>query len=260
MDAKQLINNYFIWLKNNTEVVTDKTTGWHMVTTPFTGLFNDLIEIFFKIDGENILLSDDGYTLRNLKEIGIDIDRSKTRKKILSHILTNFGIIRNGDELIKEATIATFPQKKHSFLEALIEINDLFMLTRHNVSTIFKEDVEEYLNSLSLVYTRNFKFTGKSGIDFNFDFLIAHKTKEIVIRAINFLNKTTLTSFLYAWLDIKEVRRQVAKKEIMSVAVINDEKYKPKPEYIDAIRHEQANYILWSKRDSDEAISLLKAA
>lgn len=260
MDTKELVNEYYRWLKNNTELHSDSSTGWHVITTPFVGLFNDFIEIYLNIKGEKILLSDDGETLRNLEEIGVNINRSRNRQRIFEYILTNFGINRYDDELVVETTIKDFPQRKHSFLEALIKINDLFTLTRQNVASIFRDDVEEYLSGLDLVFTKDFKFTGKSGIDFNFDFLIAHKTKEIVIRAINTLNKTTLTTFLYAWLDIRELREKLSKKEVMSIAVINDEKRKPKPEYIEAIKYEHANYILWSERNHDKSIALLKAA
>ena len=110
------------------------------------------------------------------------------------------------------------------------------------------------------MYTRDFKFTGQSGIDFNFDFLIAHRTKEIVIRAINFFNKTNLTTFLYAWLDIRELRKKISRKEIASLAIINDEKYMPKRDYLDAIRHDEAEYILWSERKEERARKLLTAA
>lgn len=71
------IAEYYSWLKDNTAIKEDKGTGWFSVSTPFVGLFNDNIEIFIKkVSESEIILSDDGETIGNLKMSGVDISRS----------------------------------------------------------------------------------------------------------------------------------------------------------------------------------------
>lgn len=260
MDIKQLITQYYGWLQDNTEVMGGAGSDWFVISTPFIGMFNDTIEIYVKIEKNKIILSDDGHTISNLNDSGSGFSRSKSRKDIFTNILLNFGIKQIGEELRLECSANDFPQKKHSFLEALIAINDMFMLSRNNVSSIFKDDVEEYLNGIGLIYTKDFKFTGVSGIDFTFDFLIAERKKEKIVRAINQLNKTTLTTFLYAWDDIHEIREKVSKKEISAFAIINDEEWPVRPDFIEAIKIKNADYILWSERNFEESINKLKEA
>jgi len=260
MNPDYLLSSYYRWLKNNTAVDHDEDTGWSIISTPFTGMFNDMIEIYIKIDGENILLSDDGIILSNLETIGVNISKSPSRNKIFESILINYGIKFSNSELICECTIKEFPHKKHLFLEALIGINDMFMLSKENVTSVFKDDVEEYLIESGIIYTKDFKFAGISGIDFNFDFLIAGRKTEKVLRAINYLNKTTLTTFLYAWDDIISTRKQVSKKDVSAIAIVNNEKRSVKPEYLEALKIKKADYILWTERKSDENIDKLKEA
>jgi len=259
MDISSLLKSYYLWLKENTEIYSDDHTEWSVVSTPFTGLFNDNIEIFVKVNGSKIIISDDSETINNLNEYGVSFSHSKQRREILQNILTNYGVKKIGDELTCECAVNEFPQKKHLFLEALTTVNDMFMLSKHNVASVFKEDVENYLTELNLIFTKDFKFTGASGIDFNFDFLIAHRKKEIILRAINSLDKTTLTTFLYAWDDVAELRARKSKKAIKSVAVVNNENKLIKQEYLDAIQFKGSDYILWSDRESDESRSKLAA-
>ncbi|MDY6856664.1 MAG: DUF1829 domain-containing protein [Thermodesulfobacteriota bacterium] len=261
MNTEKLLESYYKWLKDNTVIEHNYNTKWSLISTPFVGIFNDMLEIYIKVDGDTVLFSDDGITLNNLETIGVNILKSRQRRQIFDGILFNFGLKLTGRELQTNCTISDFPKRKHLFLEALIEINDMFMLSKENVASVFKDDVEEYLNELGIIYTKDFKFTGVSGIDFNFDFLIAGRHVEMVLRAINYLNKTTLTTFLYAWDDIITTRKNVSKKDVSAIAIVNDdEKRIIKPEYLDALKIKRADYILWSERNSNENIEKLRAA
>jgi len=123
------------------EIETDESTGWTIISTPFTGIFNDLIEIYIRVEGSNILMSDDGETINNLESIGINFSKSQNRRRILETILLNYGVILDKGELKTECIISDFPKRKHLFLEALIGVNDMFMLSEHNVASVFKDDV-----------------------------------------------------------------------------------------------------------------------
>ena len=86
IDINKLIDDYYHWLKSRTDLFTNPDTGWTQISTPFSGLFNDPVEIYAKSINGKILLSDDGLTFRNLDLLGASVTRSQRRKEILNKI------------------------------------------------------------------------------------------------------------------------------------------------------------------------------
>ena len=150
-----------------------------------------------------------------------------------------------------EADFENFSQSKHNLLSAIIEINDLYVLSKNNVSSIFKEDVRTYLDNQDIIYTPDFISKGVTGLEFNFDFQIAKKNSEIVIKSFNTINKSNLSTFLFAWDDIKPVREKTTKKEVKAIAIINNVDKEIKNEFLEALKSKNADYILWSEREEE---------
>jgi hypothetical protein len=243
------INEYYNWLKEKTFVTKDAKTGWSAITTPFQGLFNDSIEIYAKLDNGRILLSDDGLTLTNLELAGSSITRSPKRKEWMEMILLNYGISLINNELQSTGNEKDFPQKKHNLICAISEISDMAMLAKHTVSSLFREDVKAYLDEQNVIYTPQFIAKGSTGIEFNFDFQIAGRQREIVIKSFNSLNKINVPNFLFGWDDIKPAREKISGKELMGLAIVNNVEKETKQEYLDALESKGAKIILWDKRN-----------
>lgn len=251
------VDNYYNWLREKTYIQKGESTDWFLINTPFVGAFNDTIEIYAQKNGSQLILSDNGETMANLELQGLQIQGSKRRKNILDTILLNYGIRNYNDELTIESNLESFSQAKHNFLSAIIEINDLYVLSKHNVASIFKEDVRNYLESKDIIFTPDFISKGTTGLEFNFDFQIAKKQSEIVIKSFNTINKSNLPTFLFAWDDIKPVREKTTKKEVKAIAIINDIEKKVKTEFLDALKAKNANYILWSERETEKNLELV---
>lgn len=253
------VDNYYNWLREKTFIQKDLTTDWFLINTPFIGAFNDTIEIYAQKNGSQLKLSDNGETISNLEIQGLQIQGSKRRKSLLDSILINYGVKIDNDELVIETNIDKFSQSKHNFISAIIEINDLYVLSNHNVASIFKEDVRNYLDSQNIIFTPDFISKGSTGLEFNFDFQIAQREKEIVIKSFNTINKSNLPTFLFSWDDIKPVREKITKKNVTAIAIINDIDKEVKTEFLDALKSKNANFILWSEKDSVENKKLLVA-
>jgi hypothetical protein len=247
-----LLDNYYKWLQSQTFVSQDKRTNWISISTPFIGLFNDNIEFFVKKKDNEIIFSDDGETLYNLGLIGVNFKKGE-RKNIFERILLNYGINIKNDELFIKTSVEKFPQKKHNFLSAMMELHDTHVLSNHKVKQIFKEDVRNFLDKEDIIYTPDFISKGETGLEFIFDFQIAHRKQEIVLKSFNGMNKQNLPSFLFAWKDIKAIREKISKKEVKAIAFINDKKI-IKKEYVEALNSKNADYILWSKRHEQKNI------
>lgn len=255
------IDQYYRWLKERTVSKSDNTTGWSVVTTPFLGMFNDPIEIYMKMGEHGVIhLSDDGTTLLNLELAGVSISRSSKRKEWVDYILTNYGIQQQGNELIAYATEKDFAQKKHNLICAISEITDMEVLAKNTVAALFKEDVKHFLEEQEIVYTPQFITKGSSGLEFTFDFQIAGRSKEMVIKSFNTLNKINVPNFLFTWNDIKEAREKVSGKELLGLAFINDDEKEIREEFINALEIKGAKCILWSKRNTPESREKLRAS
>jgi hypothetical protein len=258
--ANTLINDYYIWLKNKTVIIPDDKTEWVAIQTPFIGLFNDVIEMYARKKDSKIILSDNGETFHNLDLVGSTLTRTGERRNIAERILLNYGIQLKNNELITETAEHNFSQKKHNFLSAIMELNDLYVLSTSNVSSIFKEDVRTYLDEKNIIYTPDFISKGSTGLEFMFDFQIAGKNSELVLKSFNTINKQTLSSFLFSWDDIKPVREKISKKNVTAIAVINDEEKPIKGEFLEALHAKNANFIIWSERHDESNIRKLLAA
>lgn len=252
------MDDYYSFLKEKTLISTSNSSDWVEISTPFVGLFNDTVDIYAKKEGNRIILSDDGNTLRDLELSGLEISRSPKRKEILDRILINYGVRINNEELITEATERDFPQKKLNLISAISETADMYYLARHTVASVFREDVKSYLDEQELIYTPYFISKGSTGLEFTFDFQIAYRNTEIVIKSFNSVNKMNLPHFLFTWDDIKKVREQQTQKDIIGLAVINDIDREVSDEYLSALDNKGAQYILWSQRHSPENINKIK--
>ena len=72
----------------------------------------------------------------------------------------------------------------------------------------YPEDVVAWLDLSDIRLTPNVQFTGKSGNDHRFDFVIpkSRAQPERVLRAINRPCRDTAQSMAFSWIDTREVR------------------------------------------------------
>jgi hypothetical protein len=254
------INEYYNWLRDKTYISKDEQTGWHSITTPFLGLFNDNIEIYVKLDNGKILLSDDGQTLSNLTLVGTSFMHSSKRKEWLDMILLNYDVILHNNELQTAGNEKDFNQKKHNLICAILEVSDTAMMTKLTVSSLFKEDVKFFFDEQNIIYTPQFLAKGSTGIEFSFDFQIAGKQNELVIKSFNSLTKTNVPTFLFGLEDVKDSREKISGKHLKGLAMINDSEKELKQEYINAFETKGIETVMWSQRHQPEMLDKLNVA
>ena len=86
-----------------------------------------------------------------------------------------------------EASRETFAHKKHNLVQAMLAVNDLFYVASATVANLFWEDVSDWLTLRDVRFTPRVKFTGKSGYDHLFDFVVpaSRRAPERIVQAIN---------------------------------------------------------------------------
>ncbi|PIU61353.1 MAG: hypothetical protein COS84_11410 [Armatimonadetes bacterium CG07_land_8_20_14_0_80_40_9] len=243
-DCQDLVNAYIEWLRQKISV--ENINGVCEITTPFLDRHNDHLQIYVKKSDSGLILTDDGYTITDLQLSGCEFTTEK-RRQMLHSILSGFGVRLVGDELIVEARQDNFPQKKHDLLQAILAVNDLFVMAAPMVASIFREDVERYLRMHQIRFTPSVKFTGKSGLDHSFDFVIpASQTKpERVLRAISSPNRQNISLLIFSWTEIAEVRAS----DSTACGVLNDTDQVINLDLISALKQYGIKVLPWTKRD-----------
>lgn len=215
-NISKLIDDYFCWLKDKT-VLRKASGNWTEITTPHLDRHNDQLQIYVRQQGNNYVITDDGYIINDLINSGCPLDSPK-REALLKITLAGFGVqLINNHELEVQATQENFALKKHSILQAMLAVNDLFYLASPFVQSLFYEDVLSWLDTNDIRYTPNCKFTGKSGYDHMFDFVIpkSRRQPERILQAVNNPNKDAVKAIMFKWLDTKETRPENAKLYVM---------------------------------------------
>jgi len=169
-EIRALLDQYSAWLRDKTNL--REVNDWVEITTPCLDRHNDYLQIYARPENGSFLLTDDGHTIRDLELSGCNLGTSK-RQELLNMTLNGFGVHRNrnSDALEVKASSDSFPLRKHSLMQAMLAVNDLFYLAEPIVKSLFYEDVVAWLDAAQIRYTPEVKFTGRSGYDHLFNFV-----------------------------------------------------------------------------------------
>ena len=242
-DIKHLLDSYYSWLRDKT--VWKQINQWAEITTPYLDRNNDYIQIYLKKHGDGFLLTDDGATVNGLAQEGCALDSPK-RQSLLKMALNGFGVSLNGSELQVTANQDNFALRKHSLVQAMLAVNDMFYLAEPHVASLFFEDVRTWLDSSNIRYSEHISFIGKSGFARKFDFLITKSATapERIIKTINNPVRNSADAIIMDWLDTREQRAENSK----AYAFVNDNDRTVSSSVTDALKSYDIKPVLWSAR------------
>lgn len=243
-EIKELVHEYWSWLRDKT--VLRQVGDWVEVTTPYLDRHNDYLQMYIQKHDNTIDLTDDAYVIEDLVHSGCELT-SKKRQQLLQTVLNGFGVQLVGNALTATATTQTFAQKKHDLLQAMLAVNDLFYTASANVTSLFLEDVSNWLEVVDVRYVADAKFTGKSGNDHLIHFVIP-SSRQAPTRFVQTMNRPTRTNaqnLAFVWLDLKEVRAS----DSLAYAMINDAERDPGSEVFNTLEAYDVKPILWSQRE-----------
>mgnify|MGYP006288102571 FL=1 len=244
-DIQKLIDDYLAWLKDKT-LLREVGTDWVEITTPHLDRHNDYLQLYVRRQGNTLVLTDDGYTIDDLTQSGCKLDSPK-RQSLLKMTLAGFGVQEREGRLEVHATPENFPLRKHSLVQAMLAVNDLFYLAMPMVASLFYEDVVNWLDACDIRYTPNVKFTGKSGYDHLFEFVIpkSRKQPERILQTITRPSKDTAEATAFKWIDTKDVRPP----ESRAYALMNDQEQRVPSGVREALDSYDIRPVAWSERE-----------
>jgi hypothetical protein len=239
-----LVKEYYTWLRDKTTL--RQVGDWVEITTPYLDRHNDYLQIYARPQDGGYVLTDDGYVVQDLAQSGCRIAGGK-RQALLDVTLKGFGVRLSDQALEVHASRENFALRKHNLLQAMLAVNDLFYVASPTVTSLFYEDVVAWLDVGDVRYTPRVKFTGRSGYDHLFDFVIPRSKAqpERLLKAINHPSRDSAEALAFAWVDTREVRSP----ESRAYAILNDAE-SPVPEgVLDAMRSYDVHPILWTGRE-----------
>ena len=244
-EVQALLDQYRSWLKDRTTL--RQVNDWVEITTPYLDRHNDAMQIYAARRNGGWVLTDDGYVLQDLEQSGCRIVGAR-RQALLKTTLNGFGVQLNDQALEVHASPENFGLRKHNLVQAMLAVNDLFYLATPVVASLFFEDVVSWLELSEVRYTPRVKFTGKSGYDHVFDFVIpkSKRQPERILRAINHPNRDAAEALAFGWIDTREVRPAEAR----AYAVLNDTETAVPAGVLDAMRNYDVRPVLWSEREN----------
>lgn len=244
-EIQDLLDQYAAWLRDQTTL--RQINGWVEITTPFLDRHNDHLQIYAKRADNQWIITDDGYVIEDLRQSGCEIESGSRRHALFTTTLNGFGVSTDDGRLMVKTDADQFSRRKHNLVQAMIAVNDLFYLAQPFVASLFLEDVESWLRTSRIRFTPNVKFTGASGYDHQFHFVIPESAvqPERIIQPINRPSRDRAQTIAFAWIDTKSVRPQGSR----AYAILNDEAGSINPNILGALKNYEIDAVEWSGRD-----------
>jgi len=244
-ECEKLIDAYVNWLRQglSAEAVGEACE----LTTPFLDRHNDHLQVYATRRNGTIILSDDGYILADLRTSGLEVDTPK-RKMVLDSVLNGLGVRAENGQILVEASANNLGQRLHSLVQAMLAVNDMFVMAQPRVASFFFEDVRAFLDSHDIRYTSRVKLAGKSGYDQGVDFLIpkSRKRPERILQAIAAPKRDNIFAYLWTLSDTRAARG--GEPEAEAYAFLNDQEQAVGGDVIEALNAYSVIPAIWSQR------------
>jgi len=247
VECQKLIDSYVDWLRQGLSV--EEVGGACELTTPFLDRHNDHLQVYATRRNGNVVLSDDGYILSDLRTSGLEVDTPK-RKLVLDSVLNGLGVRVENNQLLVEASAKNLGQRLHSLVQAMLAVNDMFVMAQPRVASFFFEDVRAFLDSHDVRYTERVKLAGKSGYDHGVDFLIpkSRTRPERILQAIAAPKRENIFAYLWTLNDTRAARTGDAAQEAEAYAFLNDQEQAVGGDVIEALNAYRVTPAVWSHR------------
>lgn len=240
-----MIDGYVNWLRQG--LSAEEVGEACELTTPFLDRHNDHLQVYATRRNGTIILSDDGYILSDLRTSGLEVDTPK-RKMVLDSVLKGLGVRAENSQLVVEASVNNVGQRLHSLVQAMLAVNDMFVMAQPRVASFFFEDVRNFLDSQDIRYTARVKLAGKSGYDHGIDFLIpkSRKRPERILQAIAAPKRDNIFAYLWTLSDTKAARVEESQTE--AYAFLNDQEQAVGGDVTEALSAYGVTPAVWSQR------------
>ncbi len=155
------------------------------------------------------VLTDLGQTTAYLLDLSIKPWTTKRRKQIVSDICQGLEVEQDGGEfkiVVPNDQIVNLPQAIVRLSQACLRFSDLVLTQQFRMPTVFREELEELVESTSLKYETAVLIPGQYGKDVSMDFQVYGRNVKSLIQTLSTVNSAAAHSLsnevFRRWYDI----------------------------------------------------------
>lgn len=170
METQKWIDEYFSWLKKRYSVQSLEDSD--EIITPFENTIGDNIVLYVsKLKNGNIELTDDGETIDNLELF--DFEFTPIRTNIIKGIANSLKVeVTEEKELRITGPQKRFPEMKQNLIQAILRVDDMIMLQKQNLTSIFFEDVINFFDKNNFGGLPKYNVQGSTGNSYSISYAI----------------------------------------------------------------------------------------
>ena len=183
---------------------------YQRVRTPYLYPDGDNIDLFCRVDGETVTVSDLAETTGWLRMQSADLRRSPKQARLIEDACVTHGIeyyrgmlqarCRPGDELAQVVTRVA---------QAALRVSDLWFTFRTQAVESITDEVADFLNERELAFDRAEKLVGRSGRGWTIDFHVRTQRRSSLVQVLSTGSRAAARSVsqrvLAAWHDLSHL-------------------------------------------------------
>ena len=156
------------------------------IRTPYLFPDGDYIDLFCKVEGQEVMVSDLAEVTGWLRMQSASLRRSPKQKRLIEDVCMTHGIefhrgmlqarCRSGDELAQVVT---------QVAQAALRVSDLWFTLQMRAVQSITDDVADFLTEQALRFDRSMKLTGRSGRAWTVDFRVQTKMRGSLVQVLS---------------------------------------------------------------------------
>ena len=198
---------------------------YHRIRTPYLYPDGDIIDVFWKVEGDAVRVTDLAETTGWLSMQSASLRRSERQTWLIEDACLTHGIkyyrgmleawCRPGDEL---ATVVT------QVAQAALRVSDLWFTFRTQASQNTTDEVADFLNKQEFGFKRGQKLIGRSGSGWKVDFHVRTPLRSSLVQVLTTGNRAAARRVcehvLAAWYDLSHLEAEP--KEWTFISLFDD--------------------------------------
>lgn len=204
-NAERIMDGYVKWWRDGVSLVQEESAV--RIVLPMLDRHNDHMSIYMAEDphGSGFVITDLGDTIGDLLSCGCDILGSPSRNAKLDMVVKGFGLRRDGDELYQIASEETLFQSINMLMQGMASVDDMFFTMKDSAKSFFLEDIDLWLTSHDIRYSRDVSISGSTGYMSKIDFLIPKSSRapERYIKTSGSARQSSIKNALFGIADLK---------------------------------------------------------
>jgi hypothetical protein len=254
LEIKALEKSIKSFYANSFSVNNLNDSDYMRIDTPFCNRHNDQIILYAKKLKDTYILTDGAYILDDLETDGFYVKRSTKRRQILESQLKAYSVsvdFESNQLYVEFPNLDDYAMKQNLLIQAMLFVNDMFVMNDKNIVNIFKTDIEQFFEENNIRAVEDASFIGSSGMTHKFDFSIPGlKKKNIPERLIRTMNSPNNEYYAKAMATDIRLTRPIVNHEVKFYTFINDSKKDIDSRVISLFDSEGITSIPYSQRNN----------